>query len=102
MGLRPTRLIFDTTNIYSPIDHVEELPRKGNSKEKRFNKNLIGVSLTTSDHNIPFQSITYSANKNEAKIFSDLIDSICKRLKDIDIRTQDIVIVFDRGMNSAE
>ena len=81
---------------------MEELPRKGNSKEKRFNKNLIGVSLTTSDHNIPFQSITYSANKNEAKIFSDLIDSICKRLKDIDIRTQDIVIVFDRGMNSAE
>ena len=102
LGLRPTRLIFDTTNFYTHIDHGEELPRKGNSKEKRFDKNLIGVGLTTSDHNIPFQSITYPANKNDAKLFSDLIDSICKRLKDIDIQTQDIVIVFDRGMNSAE
>lgn len=102
LGLRPTRLIFDTTNFYTHIEHGEELPRKGNSKEKRFDKNLIGVGLTTSEHNIPFQSITYPANKNDAKLFSDLIDSICKRLKDIDIQTQDIVIVFDRGMNSAE
>ena len=102
LGLRPTRLIFDTTNFYTHIDHGEDLPRKGNSKEKRFDKNLIGVGLTTSDHNIPFQSITYPANMNDAKLFSDLIDSICKRLKDIDIQTQDIVIVFDRGMNSAE
>lgn len=102
LGLRPTRLIFDTTNFYTHMDHGEELPRKGNSKEKRFDKNLIGVGLTTSEHNIPFQSITYPANKNDAKLFSDLIDSICKRLKDIDIQTHDIVIVFDRGMNSAE
>lgn len=102
LGLRPTRLIFDTTNFYTHIDHGEDLPQKGNSKEKRFDKNLIGVGLTTSEHNIPFQSITYPANKNDAKLFSDLIDSICKRLKDIDIQTQDIVIVFDRGMNSAE
>lgn len=102
LGLRPTRLIFDTTNFYTHIEHGEDLPRKGNSKEKRFDKNLIGVGLTTSEHNIPFQSITYPANKNDAKLFSDLIDCICKRLKDIDILTQDIVIVFDRGMNSAE
>jgi transposase len=69
LGLRPTRLIFDTTNFYTHIDHGEELPRKGNSKEKRFDKNLIGVGLTTSDHNIPFQSITYPANKNDAKLY---------------------------------
>lgn len=102
LGLRPTRLIFDTTNFYTHIDHGEDLPQKGNSKEKRFDKNLIGVGLTTSDHNIPFQSMTYPANKNDAKIFSYLIDNICKRLTDIDISTQDVVMVFDRGMNSAE
>ena len=102
LGLRPTRLIFDTTNFYTHIDHGEDLPQKGNSKEKRFDKNLIGVGLTTSNHNIPFQSMTYPANKNDVKLFSNLIDSICKRLKDINIATQDIVIIFDRGMNSAE
>lgn len=101
-GLKPTRLIFDTTNFYTHINSGETLPRKGNSKEKRFDKNLIGVGLTTSDHNIPFQSFTYPANKNDSQLFSDLIDNICRRLQEIQIPAQDIVIVFDRGMNSTE
>lgn len=101
-GLRPTRLIFDTTNFYTHIENGEELPQKGNSKEKRFDKNLIGVGLTTSDHNIPFQSVTYPANKNDSKIFSSIIDSICERLQNIEVPAEDVVIVFDRGMNSTE
>ena len=101
-GLRPTRLIFDTTNFYTHIDRGEELPQKGNSKEKRFDKNLIGVGLTTSDHNIPFQSITYPANETDSQLFSDIIDRICKRLQDIEVPAEDVVVVFDRGMNSTE
>ena len=101
-GLRPTRLIFDTTNFYTHIDHGDELPQKGNSKEKRFDKNLIGVGLTTSDHNIPFQSITYPANQNDSQLFSSIIDRICKRLQDIEVPAEDVVVVFDRGMNSTE
>ena len=101
-GLRPTRLIFDTTNFYTHIDRGEELPQKGNSKEKRFDKNLIGVGLTTSDHNIPFQSITYPANETDSQLFSDIIDRICKRLRDIEVPAEDVVVVFDRGMNSTE
>jgi transposase len=38
-GLRPTRLIFDTTNFYTHIESGDELPQKGNSKDKRFDKN---------------------------------------------------------------
>jgi transposase len=101
-GLKPTRLIFDTTNFYTHIDRGEGLPQKGNSKEKRYDKNLIGVGLTTSDHNIPFNSFVYPANENDTQLFSDLIDNICKRLQDIDIPAKDIAIVFDRGMNSTE
>ena len=101
-GLRPTRLIFDTTNFYTHIENGDELPQKGNSKEKRFDKNLIGVGLTTSDHNIPFQSITYPANENDSQLFSSIIDSICKRLEDIEVPAEDVVVVFDRGMNSTE
>ena len=101
-GLRPTRLIFDTTNFYTHIENGDELPQKGNSKEKRFDKNLIDVGLTTSDHNIPFQSITYPANKNDSQLFSSIIDSICKRLEDIEVPAEDVVVVFDRGMNSTE
>lgn len=102
LGLKPTRLIFDTTNFYTHIESGEELPQKGNSKEKRFDKNLIGVGLTTSDHNVPFQSITYPANENDSQLFSGIIDSICERLHDIDVPAEEVVIVFDRGMNSAE
>ncbi|NTV28310.1 MAG: IS1634 family transposase, partial [Methanothrix sp.] len=101
-GLRPTRLIFDTTNFFTYIESGEELPQKGNSKEKRFDKNLIGIGLTTTDHNIPFHSVTYPANENDSHLFSGIIDSICERLQDIDVSAEDIVIVFDRGMNSAE
>ena len=93
-GLKPTRLIFDTTNFYTHINHGENLPQKGNSKEKRYDKNLIGIGLTTSDHNIPFNSFVYPANKNDTQLFSDLIDSICKRLHDIDIPVKDIAIII--------
>ncbi len=102
LGLRPTRLIFDTTNFYTHIDHGDDLPQKGNSKEKRYDKNLIGVGLATSDHNIPFSSFVYPANKNDTRLFSDLIDSICKRLQEIDIPANNITMIFDRGMNSTE
>ena len=101
-GLKPTRLIFDTTNFYTHIEHGETLPQKGSSKDKRYDKNLIGVGLIASDHNIPFQSITYPANKHDALLFSELIDDICERLQDINIATENITIIFDRGMNSSD
>ena len=42
------------------------------------------------------------SNKNDTQLFSGLIDSICKKLHDIDIPAKDIAIIFDRGMNSTE
>ena len=100
-GIKPTRLIFDTTNFYTHIGHGEKLPQKSKSKDKRYDKNLIGVGLTISDHNIPFQSITYPANEHDAKLFPKLIDDICERLNEIEVPAEDITLVFDRGMNSS-
>lgn len=99
--IKPTRLIFDTTNFYTHIEHGEDLPQKSLSKEKRYDKNLIGVGLTVSDHDIPFHSVTYPANKSDSALFPEIIESICDRLKSISIPTEDITIIFDRGMNSA-
>ena len=101
-GIRPTKLIFDTTNFYTHIEHGENLPKKGFSKDKRYDKNLIGVGLTTSNQNIPFQTITYPANVPDSTLFSDLIDSIFKRVEEIGIPLEEITIVFDRGMNSTD
>lgn len=101
-GIRPTKLTFDTTNFYTHIEHGENLPKKGFSKDKRYDKNLIGVGLTTSDENIPFQTITYPANVPDVTLFSDLFDSICKRVEEIEIPLEEMTIVFDRGMNSTD
>ena len=100
-GIKPTRLIFDTTNFYTHIGHGEKLPQKSKSKDKRYDKNLIEVGLTISDHNIPFQSITYPANEHDTKLFPKLIDDICERLNEIEVPAEDITLVFDRGMNSS-
>jgi transposase len=102
LGYLPTKLIFDTTNYYTHIEHGEELPKKSNSKEKRFDKNLIGLGMTVSDANLPFNSFTYPANQHDAKVFSEIIDEICNRLKEINIPTSDITMVIDRGMLSED
>jgi len=101
-GIRPTKLTFDTTNFYTHIQHGEDLPKKGFSKDKRYDKNLIGVGLTTSNNNIPFQTITYPANVPDVSLFSGLFDSICKRVEEIEIPLKEMTIVFDRGMNSTD
>jgi transposase len=99
-GIKPTRLVFDTTNFYTHIEHGENLPQKSHSKEKRYDKNLVGIGLIASDHDIPFQSITYPANVSDVDLFPGIIDSICERLQNIDVPAEDITIIFDRGMNS--
>ena len=100
-GIMPTRLIFDTTNFYTHIEHGEKIPQKSHSKEKRYDKNLVGIALTTSDHDIPFQSITYPANVPDSELFPHIIDSICESLQNIDVSSEDITMIFDRGINSA-
>jgi len=102
LGYSPSRLIFDTTNFYTHIQNGEELPRKSNSKEKRYDKNLIGLGMTVSDDNLPFNSFTYPANQHDTKVFSNIIDEISSRLKDIKIPTKDVTIVIDRGMLSED
>ena len=49
LGYSPTRLIFDTTNQFTYIEKGEELPRKGKSKQKRYDKNIVGLALAVND-----------------------------------------------------
>lgn len=102
LGYKPSRLIFDTTNFYTHIQKGEKLPKKSISKEKRYDKNLIGLGLTVSDENLPFNSFTYPANQHDTKVFSNIIDEICSRLKDIKIPAKDVTMIIDRGMLSED
>lgn len=95
-GFRPSMLIFDTTNFYTYVE--EGLPCKGSSKDKRYDRNLVGVGLTISDESLPFQSFTYPANQHDSNVFSQVVDVISERLKLLD--AEDVLLVMDRGMLS--
>ena len=102
LGIKPSMIVFDTTNFATNIECGDELPQKGKSKEGRDEQNLVGLALAVTKENIPFLWDTYAGNRNDAKVFPDLVHAIVKRLRGLMVNTKDIILVFDRGNNSAE
>ena len=100
LGIKPSILFFDTTNFFTYIEHGEDLPKKGKSKEKRYDKNLVGLGLAVSDTSVPFFHETYSGNIQDSKSFAMIFDKIVERLESIDVPHEDIVLVIDKGCNS--
>jgi transposase len=100
LGIKPSILFFDTTNFFTYIEHGEDIPRKGKSKEKRYDKNLVGLGLAVSDTSVPFFHETYSGNIQDSKSFAIIFDKIVERLDSIDVTHEDIVLVIDKGCNS--
>ncbi len=99
-GLIPELLILDSTNFFTYIEEGEELPQKGNSKEMRNNKNIINLGLAVTQDNIPFCHYVYEGNKHDARAFPELLDGIVEYLKGLDIKTEELALVFDKGNNS--
>ena len=100
LGISPSKLIFDTTNRYSHVEHGEDLFQKGNNKQKRFSKNIVGLALTVNEDNLPFMSEVYPGNEHDSKVFKRVFDAMCRRLEDLQVVTKDLVFVFDKGINS--
>ena len=100
LGYSPTRLIFDTTNQFTYIEKGEELPRKGKSKQKRYDKNIVGLALAVNDQNLPFLSSVHPGNKHDSDVFIEFFNTICSRLEDMKVDHKKITLIFDRGINS--
>ncbi|MFH1218735.1 MAG: IS1634 family transposase [Candidatus Peregrinibacteria bacterium] len=101
-GIRPSVLIWDPTNFFTYIEEGEELPKKGGSKEKRFDKNLINLGLVVSDENIPLMHMTYAGNERETGVVTKVVDTLFERFKKLGQDVDELVFVFDRGNNSKE
>lgn len=101
-GIKPSTLIWDPTNFFTYIEKGEELAKKGASKEKRFDKNLINLGLVVSEDNIPLMHVVYEGNKRESDVITDITELIHARLKKLDFETENIVFVFDKGNNSKD
>ena len=101
-GIEPTTLIWDTTNMFTNIEKGGTLPRKGNSKQKRFDKNLIAFGLAVSEENIPFLSEVYEANEHDATLFPKVFGRLVDRLTTLKVRTEGLTLVFDKGNHSED
>ncbi|MGI0068239.1 MAG: hypothetical protein ACREB9_07520 [Thermoplasmata archaeon] len=67
-GIDPSWFLFDTTNFF--VHHREgHLPKRGRSKEKRRDKNLVGLGLVTMG-NLPVLSEIYPGNEADPKVFA--------------------------------
>jgi transposase len=99
-GITPQILFLDETNWFNYIKKGEELPQNGNNKQYRNHMKQVCMGLTVSEDNVPFMHEVYEGNKHDAKIFPELLDTLTKRLSNLEITTEDMILVFDKGNNS--
>lgn len=99
-GIDPRFLLFDTTNFF--VEHqAGRFPARGHSKEKRYDKRLVGLGLVTVG-NLPVLTEVYPGNLGDAKVFAQVFDILAKRLVDLEVATEKMIMVFDRGINSTD
>ncbi len=99
-GIPPKWLLFDTTNFYT-YHQRGRFPQKGHSKDRRADKNLTGLGLVTLG-SIPILSEVYPGNEADPKVFARVFDALLVRLERLEVDTEELTLVFDRGVNSTE
>jgi transposase len=99
-GITPQILFLDETNWFNYIKKGEDLPQNGNNKQYRNHMKQVCMGLAVSEDNVPFMHEVYKGNKHDSKIFPELLDALTERLTNLEITTEDMILVFDKGNNS--
>ena len=99
-GLTPRILFLDETNWFNYITKGEELPQNGKNKQYRNHMKQVCMGLAVSEDNVPFMHEVYEGNRHDSKIFPELLDALTERLTNLNITTDDMTLVFDKGNNS--
>jgi transposase len=97
--------LFDNTNFFTYLNtaNTSALAKRGNSKEKRADLKIVGLSLMVSpDHNIPLFHETYPGNTNDAQQFSSIISKLKDRYRKLGRGDCDVTLVFDKGNNNED
>jgi len=98
-------LLFDNTNFFTYLNTANPsmLGKRGNSKEKRVDLKIVGLSLMVSpDHNIPLFHETYPGNTNDAKQFANIIAKLKNRYRALGKGDCEVTLVFDKGNNNED
>lgn len=101
-GLDLRYLLFDGTNFFTYHRGVRgKLSKPGRSKDRRYDKRLIGLGLATVG-GIPVLSEVVPGNLSDVDVFAEAFEALVKRLEHLEVVTEKLTIVFDRGVNSTE
>ncbi len=98
-------VLYDTTNFYTY--HKENtgnsLAQFGKSKEGKDNRRIIGLQLgILKDLGIPIFYNVYSGNYHDVSMFPTAISTLMERYHEVTNGTNGLVLVFDKGNNSAQ
>ena len=80
-----------------------ELGKHGNSKQKRADLKIVGLSLMVApNHNIPLFPEVYPRNKPDTRQFNDVIDKLKDRFRKLGRGECEVTLVFDKGNNNED
>jgi transposase len=105
-ALEGETLYFDTTNFFTFIATTNErctVAQRGKNKQKRSDLRQVGLAVvvTHKDH-IPIFHLTYQGNRNDCKVFKELLGAVKTRMLAVGMDIARHTLVFDRGNNSKE
>jgi len=98
-------LVFDTTNFFTYIqDAVRgELPRRGKNKAGKDHLNQVGVGLVVSKvYGLPMLHQVYPGQRHESALFPQVLRELADRYARLMGSTQQLTLLFDKGINSQE
>lgn len=99
-GIAPRWMLYDGTNFFT-YHQGDRWFQRGHSKEKRYDRNLVGLGMVTAG-NLPVLTEVAPGNEGESKTFARIFDAFVQRLIDLEVATERLTLVFDRGINSTE
>lgn len=107
LGYRPSLVFFDLTNFSTeqqpgPDDPTRLLPRCGHPKSGDFQSKLVGLATAVSEHHLPIFHDVYPGNMADVKMFGNVVESMIDQLLKLGTATEELIFVFDKGVNSEE
>lgn len=98
-------VLYDTTNFYNyhQPDTGNCLSQFGKNKQNQNDKRQVGLQLgIVKEVGIPIFHNLYCGHQNDATLFPTAIRKLMSRYRDVMKGTEKLVMVFDKGNNSAE
>ncbi|MDT2005543.1 IS1634 family transposase [Rhodococcus opacus] len=103
-GLDLSGLALDMTNFATFIDSANEaapIAQRGRAKQKRVDLRLVGLALViTRDGGVPIVSHPYPGDRPDVTQFSDVLDALVTRYRNLTNTVDSLTVVYDAGQNS--